>query len=44
MQIIKIMYNSLINDLDGDYKFLNIHLAYIFRFYKKIIFNSNDLN
>jgi len=44
MKIIKTIYNSLINDIDNNYKFLNIHLKYTFHFFKTIIFNSNDLN
>ena len=44
MQIIKNVYNSLINDLDDNYKFINMHLKFTFDYLKTIMFNSNDLN
>ena len=44
MEIIKIIFNSLINDPDDNYKFLNNHLKLTFNFLKAIMFNSNDLN
>ena len=44
MKIIKTIYNSLINDEGDNYKFLNTHLKITFKFFKEIIFNSNDLN
>jgi len=44
MKILKTIYNSLINDPDDNFKFLNSHLKMTFNFLKNIMFNSNDLN